>query len=155
MSETRGKRPAIPQGPTAITVGRNLHRLRKTRGFTVHSLSAALRKAGRPITPDAVCKMENAGKPGKQARRVDVDDLVALAAVLNVSPSALLLPPTDDPSEKVEITGVGPVPADQAWDWMDGRRRLDQPTSDPNGAALLYALHSRPPIRRNREISGP
>jgi hypothetical protein len=85
-------------------------------------------------------------------RHVTVDDLAALATIFDVSPSALLLPLTDDPQAKVEITGAGVVPADQAWDWMDGRRRLDRPCADPSAAALDYAIHSRPPIRRNREI---
>src|SRR5690606_8989067 len=141
-------RPAVQYGPTAATVAANVKRIRKARGLSVYTLSDRLRDAGRPIAPSAVSRVERC------ERQVHADELVAFAVALDVSPSALLLPPTDDPSEKVEITGAGPVPADQAWDWMDGRRRLDQPTPDPSGAALLYALHSRPPIRRNREISG-
>jgi transcriptional regulator with XRE-family HTH domain len=148
MSEQRRARPAIQCGPTAATVAANVKRIRKARGLSTYALSGQLSEAGRPIAPSAVAKVE------RGERQVTVDDLMALAVALDVSPSALLLPPTDDPSEKVEITGTASVPADQAWDWMDGRRRLDQPTPDPNGAALLYALHSRPPIRRNREIGG-
>jgi len=149
MSEKRHGRSAVEYGPTAVNVATNIRRIRKARGLSTYKLADRLTKVGRPIAPSAISKVERC------ERQVTVDDLAALAVIFNVSPSALLLPPTDDPSEKVEITGVGPVPADQAWDWLDGRRRLDQPTSDPNGAALLYALHSRPPIRRNREISGP
>ncbi|WP_157865019.1 helix-turn-helix domain-containing protein [Streptomyces prasinopilosus] len=124
----------------------NIKRIRKARGLSVYTLSDRLRDAGRTVAPSAISKVERC------ERQVHVDELVVFAAALDVSPSALLLPPTDNPSEKVEITGAGPIPADQAWDWMDGRRRLDQPSPDPSSAALLYLLHSRPPIRRNREI---
>lgn len=149
MSGRRRPRSAAQYGPTAATVAANVLRLRKACGLSIYSLSDRLRAMGRPITPSAVGKIE------RQERQVTVDDLTALAVALDATPSALLLPLTDDPAEKVEITGAGVVPADQAWDWIDGRRRLDNPTPDPSGAALLYALHSRPPIRRNREISYP
>ncbi|MEV4784004.1 helix-turn-helix transcriptional regulator [Streptomyces tuirus] len=141
-------RSAVQYGPTAATVAANVYRLRKSCGLSIYSLSDRLGETGRPITPSAIGKIE------RQERQVTVDDLAALAVALGTSPSALLLPLTDDPAAKIEITGAGRIPADQAWDWMDGRRRLDQPTADPTGAALLYAIHSRPPIRRNREISG-
>ena len=155
MSETRTPRPAIPLAATAQTVARNVHRLRKARGLTVYALAQALRDVGRSISADAVCKIENAARSdAKHVRRVDVDDLMALAVVLGVSPSALLLPLVDDPATTVEITGAGTVSANEAWDWMDGRRRLDRPCADLNTAALEFALHSRPPIRRSREIGG-
>jgi hypothetical protein len=77
---------------------------------------------------------------------------MTFAVILEASPSALLLPLTDDPRVKVEITGAGSVAADEAWDWVDGRRRLDRPCVDPGTAALEYALHSRPPIRRTKEL---
>lgn len=148
MSEQRRPRSVVQYGSTAAAVAANVLRLRKARGLSIYSLSDRLREMGRPITPSAVGKIE------RQERQVTVDDLAVLAVALDASPSALLLPLIDDPSERVEITGAGAVPADQAWDWADGRCRLDQPTADPGGAALLYALHSRPPIRRNREIHG-
>lgn len=153
MTEPRRARPAIPLDATAQTVALNVHRIRKARGLSVYALPQALREVGRSISPDAVCKIENAARlDAKHVRRVDVDDLMALAVVLGVSPSALLLPLVDDPTTTLEITGAGSVRADQAWDWMDGRRRLDQPCADPSTAALEFALYSRPPIRRNREL---
>ncbi|MFJ7963151.1 helix-turn-helix domain-containing protein [Streptomyces sp. NPDC096324] len=145
-TEQRHGRRAVEFGPTGGTVAMNIARLRKTRGFTTRGLSAELRKYGRVIPPSAISRMES------ERRHVTVDDLTALASIFDVSPSALLLPPTDDPANAVEITGVGPVAANEAWDWMDGRRRLDQPCADPATAALEYALYSRPPIRRSREL---
>lgn len=146
MSETRKARSAVEQGPTAATVAANIQRLRRARGLSIYGLSDRLREVGRPIAPSAISKVE------RGERQVTVDELMTFAVALDASPSALLLPLTDDPAVKVEITGVGPVPADQAWDWVDGRQRLDQPCSDLGVAALEYAAYSRPPLRRSREI---
>lgn len=147
MSTGRKSRPAITAGPTAQTVAHNVRRVRTARGYSVYALSAALRSNGWPIDPSAVAKVE------RGERGVSVDDLVALAVVLDVNPSALLLPPIDGPGATVMITGGGEIPASEAWDWMDGRRRLDRPSADLSAAHLLFAVHSRPPLRRNRELS--
>jgi transcriptional regulator with XRE-family HTH domain len=137
---------AIQTGDTGQHVARNILRLRKARALTVRGLSELLATAGRFVPASGITKMEQG------ERRIDVDDLTALAGVFGVSPSALLLPLTDDPGTTVEITGVGSVPADEAWDWVDGRRRLDQPCPNLDTACLEYALHSRPPIRRTKEL---
>jgi len=94
------------------------------------------------MTPSAVAKVE------RGERRVDAGDLMALAAVLNVSPSALLLPLDDSPTSTLRITGAGEVPADVAWDWVDGKRPLRVAPNDAETSALEYALFSRPPRRR-------
>lgn len=141
----RRPRPAVKYGATAAMVAANVQRARKGRGFSIYRLSEELAKLGHPIAPAAVSKVE------RQQRQVTVDDLIALAVALHVSPSALLLPLKDDPAAMVEITGGGTIPADDAWNWMDGRRRLDTPCADPGVADMEYAIHSRPPIRRNKE----
>lgn len=146
MSELRRPRQAFQAGPTAATVAANVHRLRRARGLSIYALSDVLSSAGRPISPSGIGKIE------RGERQVPVDDLMALASALGASPSALLLPLADDPTVTVEITGVGSIPADHAWDWVDGRARLDRPCNDLGAAALEFALYSRPPIRRNREI---
>ena len=53
------------------------------------------------------------------ARRVDVDDLVALAMVFGVSPVRLLLPPTD-PGEAVPLTDKQSESWQAAWRWAVG-----------------------------------
>lgn len=140
-------RHAVEFGPTGQTVAANIARLRKARGFTTRSLSLELAKHGRVVPSSGISRMESA------RRHVTVDDLTALAAIFDVSPSALLLPPTDSPQDRISVTGAGDVPASEAWDWMDGRGRLDVPCPDLSAASLTYAIYSRPPLRRNREIS--
>ncbi|MCX5211480.1 helix-turn-helix domain-containing protein [Kitasatospora sp. NBC_00240] len=142
MTEQPKGRRAIEIGATGMTVARNLSRLRKTRQLTTRQLSADLERQGRPIPASGITRME------KGERQVTVDDLLALAVALNVSPSALLLPLDDSPEHTVEIAGAGSVPADVAWDWADGKRPLRLPSGDTRTAVLEYALHSRPAGRR-------
>lgn len=119
--ETRRPRPAAQYGPTAAAVAQNVRRFRERRGMTIYSLSGALDRAGRPITPSAIAKIE------KQQRQVTVDDLTALAEVLDVSPVALLLPPASD--RPVSITPNKAVPWQVAWRWAHG----ENPPFTPGG----------------------
>ena len=139
-------------GPTGLTVATNLRRLREARGLSLRALAESLRERGRSLSADALNKIElAAAKPdAKQIRRVDVDDLVALAAVLGVSPSALLLPPDDSPRTPVEITGNPAIPADSAWAWVNGRRPLGGAPDQEDTEALTYQLHSLPPRQRRQ-----
>lgn len=140
--EQRQPRPAAQYGPSGATVADNVQRMRRRRDLSIYELSAMLRKAGRPITPAAVGKIE------RQQRQVTVDDLLALAVILGVSPSALLLPLDDNANKRVDVTGAGEVPADVAWDWMDGKRPLRLTSDSEETEMLEYDLYSRPPGRR-------
>jgi hypothetical protein len=117
--EKRRPRPAAQYGPTAAAVAKNVERLRKARNQTIYSLSGELAKVGRPITPSAIAKIE------KQQRQVTVDDLVALAVVLNTSPISLLLPALwgDTP---IALTSERQLMARTAWRWIRGQ----SPASD-------------------------
>lgn len=110
--------------------------------MTTRQLSGALERAGRNIPPSGITRME------KGERVVTSDELAALAVAFGVSPSALLLPLGDSPSEAIEVTGGGTVPADVAWDWADGKRPLHWPEGDVSTATLEYRLYGRPPGRR-------
>jgi transcriptional regulator with XRE-family HTH domain len=141
--EQRRRGPAATQvEATGQSVQANVARLRKARSLTTYQLAKLLADAGRPIPQSGISRIESG------ARRVDVDDLMALAAVLNVSPSALLLPLDDAPTSNINITGAGSVPADVAWDWVDGERPLRLPEGASHTEALEYDLYSRPPRRR-------
>lgn len=116
----------IELGPTGRAVAANVKRLRAAKGMSLRALSEALEAKGRRLNQDAINKIENGADPdsSKGVRRVDADDLAALAAVFGVSPSSLLLPMTAKPADPVAVTGEGEMPADQAWAWAHGKRPL-------------------------------
>jgi transcriptional regulator with XRE-family HTH domain len=93
----RGGRKSIPIGPTGQVVAENVARLRKSRGWTLRALSKALAAAGRDLGQDAINKIENGRREevttNSVSRRIDVDDLVAFAAVFGVAPAVLLTNP--------------------------------------------------------------
>ncbi|GAB6859095.1 helix-turn-helix domain-containing protein [Microbacterium xylanilyticum] len=100
-----------PIGPTARTVGENIKRLRGDMGVTQAELSKRLAANGRPIPVASIGRIESGD------RRVEVDDLAAIAIALGVGPLALLLPDTRLPVDVVEITGWGKAQAREAWFW--------------------------------------
>lgn len=99
-------------GPTGRRVAENLRELRGR--LPVRELSERLRAIGRPILPSGITKIE------KGDRRVDADDLVALALVLDVTPNRLLLTPGARVSESVALTPEVGASADAAWFWATG-----------------------------------
>ncbi|TXH08345.1 MAG: XRE family transcriptional regulator [Spirochaetes bacterium] len=126
-------RRAIEAGPTSETVADNLARFRRLRGLTLAELSARMTEVGRPMTGNTLSAIEN------RSRRADVDDLVVLAAVLNVSPASLLMPYLD-PSTKGEhgdpslvhatvpsSVFTEPVAAGRLWNWLNTSMPLDIP----------------------------
>lgn len=136
--EQRKTRRANELGETGRYVARNVARIRNAQGLSTVRLAQMLDGAGRPISATAITRVESG------ERRVDVDDLVALAAALNVNPSALLLPPTADGD--VEVSGAGTVRALDAWEWMDGEHPLLD--ADHEDTVIGFQLHARPAGRR-------
>jgi transcriptional regulator with XRE-family HTH domain len=74
----------IPLGPTGETVRSRVTQLRDKQNLTYAKLARRCEDAGRPIPVLGLRRIE-AGE-----RRVDVDDLMGLAAALEVSPTYLL-----------------------------------------------------------------
>ncbi|MCY0931171.1 helix-turn-helix transcriptional regulator [Streptomyces sp. H27-H1] len=152
MSEQQRGRRAIETGPTGMTVAENLARLRKVRGFTTRQLSGVLERNGRLIPASGITRME------KAERQVTVDELVALAVALDVSPVTLLLPANARggkdvngiPEEaRTEVTGVGEVGVVSAWRWAWCQDTLEP--SDPDAGEeeadrrlMDFLLNSRP-----------
>lgn len=133
-----------------MTVARNVARLRNARGYSTARLSKLLEEAGRPITASSITKLELG------QRKVDIDDLMTLAVVLRVSPTALLMPPTADPDEAVEITGEGGwISSDVAWAWTLGERPLEIPADDDGEVWNDFQTYSRPPGLRDYRGAAP
>lgn len=116
-------------GPTGETVRENVIRLRA--GTQYKELSEKLTELGRPIPPLGLRRIE-AGE-----RRVDADDLMALAVALGVTPNALLLPHIKV-TESIDITGALSVPFSRAWNWAEGARTL-HPTDKETSIRFFVA----------------
>lgn len=115
---------AVQRGPTAATVAANVKRLREQLNLGLRALAQRLADAGRPLTHTALDKIE------RGTRRVDVDDLMALAAALEVSPITLLMPPTTTDADNADISVTGAVSALRLWQWLVAEMPLtgDTPT---------------------------
>ncbi|QHC26251.1 helix-turn-helix domain-containing protein [Streptomyces sp. GS7] len=71
-------------GPAGNRTARAIERARTMRGIAQRQLAARATELGRPMTVTTISRIE------RRRRRCDVDDLVAIAAALGVSPLALL-----------------------------------------------------------------
>lgn len=103
-----------PLGQTGDTVRKNIRVIRDKRGISGPELSEKLTELHRPIPPLGIHRIESG------TRRVDVDDLVAIALALNVSPLALLLPT----EAAAVLTDGDQYSAEQIWNWATGRQPL-------------------------------
>ena len=132
----------IELGPTGETVRTNIQRLRRARGLGFAELSRELDRLGRTIPPLGLRRIEDG------ERRVDVDDLVALAAALWVSPVLLLLPETYGEFE-AEFTGLGLVNSGKARAWM--RDEQMDPTASPDEVMERARFANRVKPRRIKD----
>ncbi|WP_210417106.1 hypothetical protein [Citricoccus sp. SGAir0253] len=119
-------------------------------------LSEKLAEIGRPIPPLGLRRIEDG------ERRVDVDDLMALAVALDVNPVALLLP-SEDRGVPVEATGVGSIGFKELWRWSDGVKALRDST-DATDSVMENELRGhlddasfrnrvRPPLQRVESVA--
>jgi transcriptional regulator with XRE-family HTH domain len=131
----------VERGPISNGLSENLRAIRERRGMSQGDLAAALAEIGRPTQRTAIAKVESGD------RRVDVDDLVAFAVALNVSPARLLLPDVSIDDE-VALTGQVRAPAWMVWQWLLGTVSLAGVTADPEKdedvARDLDYLNERP-----------
>ncbi|WP_435897522.1 helix-turn-helix domain-containing protein [Streptomyces microflavus] len=143
-----------PLGPVGERVRGNVQRLREARGMTKKQLSDAVGALHRPIPPLGISRVESG------SRRVDADDLVALALALKVTPLTLLLPDTWN-DEPAELAPGFFLKTRTAWRWAEGQSPADDWATEPEGADLddereqeylkereLYALLAQPIGRR-------
>lgn len=120
----------------------NLAALRKERRMTTGALSERLSALGRPILANGITKIE------KGTRRVDTDDLVALAVALDTTPNRLLLPGASN-GELVELTASTRVSWEIAWKWADGDEPLPSGIVD-DVSAEAHKAH----LKRRERFAG-
>ena len=140
-----------PAGIVGERVAAALKRLR--RGTSTYELSRQLADIGWQIRPNGLTRVENG------ERRVDVDDLLALAVVLGVSPNRLLLPAFEEhpPGTLRAVPVVGNVVATDLdlWAWATGERPLVPLARMPDGALLPGAAPLRHEAAEFRAANKP
>lgn len=114
---------APKQRPLTRVVGENLAYWRKERGLSLAELSARMGDAGLPLNLNGLNKIERGN------RGVDLDELVALARVLDLPP-LLLIFPVGSPSTIELLPGVH-VPPWLAARWFTGEAGF--PIPGPEG----------------------
>ncbi|MFF9215514.1 helix-turn-helix domain-containing protein [Streptomyces viridosporus] len=118
-------RRANEVGPTGRAVASRVKDLREASRLTTEALAQRVSDAGQPMRSTTITKIEQA------KRRVDVDDLMALAIALNVSPLALLLPVDEDDKFVAQLTTTRDATRGDAWRWGTGARALPPAPGDP------------------------
>ncbi|MER5822777.1 helix-turn-helix transcriptional regulator [Streptomyces mirabilis] len=141
-------RRANDLGPTGTRVAENVKALRESLPLTTEQLAERVTGYGRPMRANTITKIE------KMQRRVDVDDLVALALALETRPTALLLPHTIAIDE-FQITEGKTDTAYHAWRWMDGERPLDLPEDDDGTAYNRFQMRAQPVGLRGYKRTDP
>src|SRR5215469_15370529 len=119
-----------PIGPIGQNVVRNVEDLRRSRGLSLRELSDRLAAIGRPILSTVLHRL------GQGKRRVDADDLVALALVLGVNPSALLLDRDAHDNDMIELAPEVRQRSYAVWKWVDGAMPLPEDPVPPGLAAF-------------------
>lgn len=109
-------------GPTGKRVAATVAELRARLRLTKTELSQRLEVLGRPMSLDVLTKVE------KGSRRVDADDLIALAIALEVNPNVLLAPLGDQGS--AHLTGKIKASGKIFWPWLYGDEPLLQWNAD-------------------------
>ena len=142
-----------PLGPSGEMVCENVKRLRA--GMTYKELAEKLAAVGRPIPTLGLRRIE-AG-----TRRVDADDLVALAVVFDVSPLTLLLPSDGMRALSSPMTGVPDrdVSHNTQWLWGLGQEPLELPGlgrgADSQAQIAKYRFRAKPDVEpRSAAVGG-
>jgi len=133
----------IEAGPTSKRVAANITDLRGR--LQQRDISARLAALGRPLAVSTLSKIEQGD------RRIDVDDLVALAIALGATPNRLLLPGDvgdQDSDPVVELAaGISATPL-AAWRWASGDLPLPpqpwEPSRAPSARTQDFRERNRP-----------
>jgi transcriptional regulator with XRE-family HTH domain len=129
----------IDPGPIGTAVAANIEGLRESQNLSYAELSRRLTELGRPIAPLGLTRIRD------HQRRVDVDDLVALALALDVSPVTLLLPGASAKGSAPVTEGGEDYPRRQIWRWLIAESPVDVPNSiHPPRSVARFRLRAIP-----------
>lgn len=129
-------------GHTGRTIAANIARLRGGLSYT--EMSRRLQdSAGWSINAVGIRRIEST------ERRVTIDDLMAFAVALGVSPVTLLMPESAAGDQKVTVSGVeAEISAQEAWDWLRG----NYPLPGDDRLPTVYRAATWPQWRFNEQI---
>ncbi|QQM42827.1 helix-turn-helix domain-containing protein [Streptomyces liliifuscus] len=105
--------------------------LRGRKGWSGADLGKELSALGVPWNRSVVANFESGRRPA-----VSVQELLALALVLDVSPNSLLVPLYSEPYQ-VTPEGTEPQNSGDVWMWMRGQQPL--PGTSAAGTRLYFA----------------
>jgi len=152
----RSSEKKVPLGPTGVRVRANVKKLRQAHGMTYRELSERLERLGRPIPVLGLSRLE------RGERRVDADDLVALALALEVTPNRLMLPDVDRPgiSTRWLLTPTATGDPQELWTWAQGEELLETPLERlteedrPGDRLFWFTNDNKPYLLSNAVLSG-
>jgi transcriptional regulator with XRE-family HTH domain len=101
-------------------LARRLREVRVRQGWTQQQLADRLWDSGVHLDRTTITKIE---RGGTRARNTSIEEALAIAAALGVSPSVLLFPLAED--ELVRITPKRIVTAKEGRRWLRGEKPLD------------------------------
>jgi transcriptional regulator with XRE-family HTH domain len=127
-------RTGVQLGPVGESARRNVTRLRKAAGLSLADVSDRM-TGDRRLSVSGLSKVETGG------RKIDVDDLVAIAAAIDVSPLAILFGQAPEHDALVEAGGTG-TQASALWAWAVGSQPMrDNDTRGFQARSLPWWLH--------------
>ncbi|WP_238422706.1 helix-turn-helix domain-containing protein [Gordonia sp. 'Campus'] len=125
--------------------GAALSKRRKGAGLTALQLSERTRELGFPISRVAISKIESNSRAGK----LDIAELVVLAAALEIPPILLLYPSVPDGG--IRVLPREEVASSVALTWFTGERLLPQDDEIELSESTIDALHLLQLIRERIE----
>lgn len=133
----------IERGPTAQRVAANVKEAREKLRLSLEALSQRMSELGRPMLRSGLAKIESG------ERRVDVDDLMALAIALQVTPNRLLL---GSPLEETDFGVIFLAPRyayrdKDAWTWACGEGAIPGVESWTTAGAVIDWIRENRPHR--------
>lgn len=130
MADTKKTPPA----PAGEVLAANLKRLREEQRLTYVELSNRLAETRRPIPVLGLRRIE------RGERRVDVDDLLALALVLSAHPVDLLVPGNAADDAPYAVTPTVTTTAGTVRGWIGGTAFLVDPESPLEFATAIRTM---------------
>lgn len=85
--------PRTDELTVSRTVGANVRTLRTKRGWSQRALAKNTELTGKPVGFSTICRMEKASTPEASPVAIYIDDVVSLAAALNVTVHQLIATP--------------------------------------------------------------